>query len=333
MKKRRKKKWFLPLAAICVTAAAVGAILIWMAKSQTNTIGKGKAVSATEVDYHTLEIEGEEYRYNTSLVNFLFVGVDSESEEIQGQADTILLVSCDRSTETMEVLSFSRDSMIPIQVFDAAGKNLGWEKQHLGLAFSYGETPEQGCMLTADAVSRCMNSIPVIYYTASNISSITEFQDLVGTLTVTVPGDDLEYLGEEYKKGATLTLDASNVETFLRSRNTQESYSNSSRMERQRIYVNAYLTKLKELLHENFSQMVGQIENLSEQLVTNISLDEISAFAEMLMTYSFTEENYHVVEGTDQSGTFHDEYIIDEAALQQLLLELFYVKETSAATQ
>ena len=105
----------------------------------------------------------------------------------------------------MDVISFSRDSMLPIQVFDASGKNLGWENQHLGLAFSYGETPEQGCMLTAEAVSRSMNSIPVIYYTAANISSITDFQNLVGPLTVTVPGDDLEYLGEELKRAPCLT--------------------------------------------------------------------------------------------------------------------------------
>lgn len=327
MRKRKKGNWLL-LAILCVAAALVAGLLVWMAKSQTDQKGEGQAVSATGVDYHTLEVDGTEYQYNTSLVNFLFVGVDSTDGTIQGQADTILLVCCNRSTETMDVISISRDSMVPIQVFDAAGANLGWERQHLGLAFSYGKTPEQGCMLTADAVSQCMNSIPVIYQTAAEITSIAEFQNLIGTLTVTVPGDDLEYLGEDYKKGNTITLDSSNVETFLRSRDTQESYTNSSRMERQRIYVNAYLEKLKEQLNGNFSQTVGKMQDAVEQLATNISLDEVSAFSEMLMTYSFSEENYHVLAGSDQSGTFHDEYILDEAALQQLLVDIFYVKKT-----
>ena len=52
------------------------------------------------------------------------------------------------------------------------------------------------------------------------------------------------------------------------------------------------------------------LSDLSGHLVTNISLDEISAFSEMLMTYSFSEDRYHVVEGTDQTGMFHDEYIM-----------------------
>ena len=331
MRNKQKKQWMLPFLAVFLLAAAVVGLLIWMEGKQRGGDRGGEAVSATEVDYHTLKADGKEYQYNTSRVNFLFVGVDSSTDAIEGQADTILLVTCDRSQETMDVISFSRDSMLPIQVFDASGKNLGWENQHLGLAFSYGETPEQGCMLTAEAVSRSMNSIPVIYYTAANISSITDFQNLVGPLTVTVPGDDLEYLGEEYKKGASLTLDTSNVETFLRTRNTGESYTNSSRMERQRTYINAYLNQLKKRLEENFDQTVDQMSDLSGHLVTNISLDEISAFSEMLMTYSFSEDRYHVVEGTDQKGMFHDEYIIEEDALKTLLLDLFYVEKGSGS--
>ena len=89
------------------------------------------------------------------------------------------------------------------------------------------------------------------------------------------------------------------------------------------------MNQLKKRLEENFDQTVDHMSDLSGHLVTNISLDEISAFSEMLMTYSFSEDRYHVVEGTDQKGKFHDEYIIEEDALKTLLLDLFYVEKGS----
>ena len=312
---------------IVLMGLLVGGSILWMA-GQNKDGEKKEAVSADETDYHTMTVDGKTYRYNTSRVNFLFVGVDGAAESMEGQADVIFLVSCDRASETMDIFSFSRDSMVPIKVFDAAGNALGWERQHLGLAYSYGDDPQQGCLLTADAVSECMNGIPIIYYTAANVSSITEFQNLVGELMVTVPGTDLSDLGEEYEQGKELTLDASNVEVFLRSRDTETAYSNSSRMERQQVYVEAYVAKLKQQLEENFQQTVEKILALSQKVATNVSLDEISPFSEMFLTYSFSEENYHVVPGTNQKGMFHDEYIVDEEALQTLLLDTFYIEET-----
>lgn len=307
--------------------------VIWMAGKDPVQIKDRRAVSATEVDYHILKTEGKVYHYDTSQINFLFMGVDSATDDMAGQADTLFLISCDRNKKEMDVISLSRDAMVPIQVFDASGKNLGWESQHLGLAFSYGTSPEQGCRLTAEAVSRCLNHIPIIYYMASSLSSIAAFQDLVGSITVTIPGDDLAHLGEDYEKGKELTIDSSNVEMFLRTRNTQESYSNGSRMERQRVYVNAYIEKLRDQLKQDYNQTVQKMVQVSKKLVTNCSLEDMGTFAEMIMTYSFEEENYHEVVGTNQMGMFHDEYVIDEDVLQKLLLDVFYIEETESMTK
>lgn len=322
--RKNRKKAIQAGIAVSAFAVAVAGILMWMAKNQKMTVGSGQAVLATEVDYHTLEEDGVCYRYNTSLVNFLFMGIDTSSDDTEGQADAIFLVSCDRSKESMEVISLSRDAMVPIRIFDAFGSDLGWERQHLGLAFSYGGSREQGCLLTAEAVSNLFHNIPIIYYAAADLSAMEAIQNLVGELTVTVPGTDLEYLGSEYKKGNTLVLDASNVETFLRSRDTGEAYSNTGRMERQRVYISAYLEKLKSMLGEDFSGMVEQLLHLAEQMVTNISLKEVEAFASMLLTYEFSEEHYHMTEGENQSGKFHDEYILNKRALDELMLRTFY---------
>ena len=228
----------------------------------------------------------------------------------------------------MKILSFSRDSMVPIRIFDASGKSLGWEEQHLALASSYGSTQERGCLLTCEAVSKLIWDIPIVYYAGANLSAFEQFQDLVGSFTVQVPDDSLASLGEEYQKGNTVTITSENAELFVRSRDTDVDFSNTSRMQRQRVYIDGYVQSLRKQLQEDFNGTVTRATGLLSQVVTNISIDEVSDFAKMIMDYEFSaEEDYIVVEGSEKKGLFHDEYHIDETELQKLILETFYTQK------
>lgn len=81
----------------------------------------GETVSSS--DQSTVEYEGATYRYNDHLSNYLFMGIDSteevsemESQLDAGQADSIYLVSLDRATEQVQVLSIPRDTITEIEV-------------------------------------------------------------------------------------------------------------------------------------------------------------------------------------------------------------------------
>ena len=140
-----------------------------------------------------------------------------------------------------------------------------------------------------------------------------------------VPDDSLASLGAEYQKGSTLTITEENAELFVRSRDTDVDFSNTSRMLRQQAYIEGYINTLREQLQEDFNGTVARASSLLPQLVTNISVDEVTDFAEMLMNYEFSaDEDYIVVEGTQEKGLFYDEYYIDESKLQELILEVFY---------
>ena len=97
------------------------------------------------------------------MLTLLCMGIDT-TDDSEGQSDVIDLMVLDRENEKMKILSFSRDSMVPIRIFDASGKSLGWEEQHLALASSYGSTQERGCLLTCEAVSKLIWDIPIVYY-------------------------------------------------------------------------------------------------------------------------------------------------------------------------
>lgn len=321
----RKSKW-LPIGLVLLAAVLVIAALLVLGRRNQ---GETSSETSTEgQSYRTKEVDGVRYRYNSDLLTLLFLGIDSSDGQMHGQSDAIDLVIFDRKEETIKILSISRDSMVPIQVFNAENENLGWERQHLALASSYGSTGERGCLLATEAVSRMLGEIPVVYYGAADISSIASFQELVGELRIPLP-DDFIGLPEDIpvENGAAVIV-PENAERFVRVRNIEEKFSNDARMERQQLYIDAYMEKLRQMLDEDFNTIVGRMKNLFPLVLCNISIEEVTTFAEMLLEYQFdSSEDFYTVEGSDQEGSFHDEFIVDEKALEKTVLKLFYNKE------
>lgn len=320
----------LAVTAVALMFTGAGLLLMYRSSLKMDSQVSGQ-ISSEEISehlYRKVTVDGVKYTYNTNLLVMLLLGIDAEGDSMIGQADSISLVVFDRGEKRIRMIGISRDSMVPVRVFDAAGNDLGWNTQHLALAYPFAGTKEKGCLLTQEAVSKMFHDIPIVYYAAANISAIPVFHDLVGEITVQVPDDDLKYLDDDLYKGNSLTLTSDNVEKFVRSRNIDQEYSNTGRMRRQKIYMEAYLEKLKILLNKDFSGLVSRMEGVFSNTVTNIGLDEISSFAEMALDYTFDpEQDYYIVQGTDQAGEYHDEFLVDEEALQQLVLQIFYKKE------
>lgn len=323
-----KSKLIIRALIIVAALALTGGVLYWMYADNQKDAKTGTEAGSDERQYRKITVDGIDYTYNTDLITILALGIDTEGADMIGQADSISLIIFDRENERMKVLGISRDSMVPVRVFDAVGNDRGWNTQHLALAYAFAGGKEKGCLMTQEAVSKMFHDIPIIYYAAANLSAIPVFHNLVGEITVQIPDDDLEYLDDDLYKGRSLTLTSENVEQFVRSRNTDQDYSNTGRMKRQQIYMEAYLEKLKTLLNGDFSGTVSNMEDVLSNTVTNIGLNEISSFAEMALKYQFDPElDYYTVPGTDQAGEYHDEFHVDEEALQQLVLQIFYKKK------
>ena len=321
-----KQKKTMILGVVCLICVIITAVVLMQLQKSTSTSGKGSDGNTSEssASYRQLTIDGKVYDFNTKLISILCLGVDSTNPENQGQSDVIDLLIFDRENKRMEVLSISRDAMVDIRLFDPAGRELGWDKQHLALAYSYGHSKSNGALLSADAVSKMLHDIPIVYYAVGDLDIISKVQEVVGELTVVVPDDSLSYLGPQWSKGTAVTLHSTNVETFLRSRNTDMDFSNSNRMQRQKAYIEAYVVRLKELLAEDFDGTLTKLAKLYASVDSNVSLQEISAFAEMALEYTFDEDSFHIAPGEDESGFNHDEFKIDEEALNKLVLDLFY---------
>lgn len=276
-------------------------------------------------DYHYLTYNGKEYKYNSTIASILFMGVDSSDGDGIGRADSIQLYLLNRANETIDVIALSRDIQTEIRMFSIHHESLGWGPNHLGLAYDYGTSPENGAMLTCQAVSRLLNNIPINYFVAVDLTELAEVHSIVGELEVVVPNDSLVDVNPAWTQGATITLTSDNVEQFLRRRDIETDFSNNTRMERQQVYLNSYFEKINEMLKNDFKNTISLLYNVSSDLITNISLSDIESFANMLMTYSYdSSSDYHIIQGTNVVGEFHDKYYVDEESLKELIVNLFY---------
>ncbi len=322
-RKKRKRNIFVILTIIPLLICIGVGIFLIVTKEKPNAHN-----DIEENDYHKIIYNDNEYKYNTSIISILLLGIDTTDDSKQGQADTIQLLLLNRETETIQVIALSRDIMTEIRMFDISRNDLGWNRQHLALAYSYGDTKATGCILMNQAVSRLLYNIPINYYGAIDLTMLSQIHNVVGELDVIVPNDSLVDIDESWQKGTTVTLTNTNVEKFLRKRDIAQKFSNNDRMERHEAYLTAYFEKIKEMLQNDFDKTLEKLYDASKSMTTNITLKDIQVFAEMALTYQFDPENdYYILEGENVSGAFHDEFEVDQDYLKSLVVELFYDKE------
>lgn len=279
-----------------------------------------------EDTYRHLVLEGKEYKYNSHLVNFLVIGTDTSNDDI-GQSDFIGLLSFDRENEEINFLMLSRNAYVPIKVFDVSGEFIDWSNNHLALSYAYGKDAKSASYLTSDAVSRLLNDIPIRYITSFNLNGIEDIHDVVGTLDVVIPDDSLVFSNPSWTKGTTITLTSDNVESFVRTRDIKEDFTNVNRMLRQKTYLLAYVDTVKTLLNEDFDKHALKLEKVLSNSFTNFDLSEVEAFADMLMTYKWNTDSFYELPGNEEVGSFHDRFIVDEEALIYLVRDLFYIEK------
>ncbi len=281
--------------------------------------------------YRNLTYKGKRYQYNSLITTVLYAGLDSEGEMtvndaygIAPRADSIQLAVLDKKNKKMTVLAINRDTMTEIRRYSMNGRDRGMAVNHLCMAYVYGDGGKKSCELLREAVSNLLGGIPITEYVVSNRTSLPYINDLVGGVTVTVPNDDLVDKDPRFEKGATVTLDASNIEMYVRFRDLSRHFANEERMERQKSYITAYVSKLQDLLRREPEAAWKQIDSMDTHLQTSITKNKYLDLVNLLNSVNFADSDYCVLEGEDQAGEFHDEFYVDEEALQEKIIELFY---------
>ena len=331
--KQSKAGMILAVIVIILVALLGIGYFLWQQTQgvmKTGTSEEQSETASTAADQNTVEYEGNTYKYNDHLSNYLFMGIDSteevsemESQQDAGQADSIYVVSLDRATEQVQVLSIPRDTITEIEVFNPSGTSLGMTDNHINLQYAYGDGKEESCELMKTAVSKLLHDLPIQGYYSMNISGISEIGKLVGDVEIVVPDDSLEEYDHYFKEGATVVINGDNVEEFLRYRDSGKSQSALVRQQRQKTYLKALVPKLQEKTQTNSSFVGDLLDDIQPYTVTNMGND---VFVKLLNAAGNSTLETQTVPGEGVEGQYYDEYHVDDDALYKLILSMFYNK-------
>lgn len=330
-KKRNKnrRKRIAAVLVICgvLAVVAVFAAGIWKQQRKAHMETDGASVSSEENTSESITYKGKTYVYNDHLSNYLFMGIDTKGDMETaesgnaGQADAIFLTSMDRVTKEMQVISIPRDTMTEIEMFSVSRKSLGLMENHINLQYAQGDGKTESCELMKTAVSKLLGGIPVHGYCSVNMDGIPVMTEAAGNVQVVIPDNSLEEVNPEFTEGAEVTLTKDNVEQFVRYRNTGREQSALVRQDRQKIFIEAYMKKAQEQYAKDASFVTGLYESMKPYMVTNIGND---LFVKLLSAAQEGKSSVHTLPGKGAQGEYFDEYRVDEEALQEMIISVFY---------
>ena len=344
LKTENKKKSYLWIAVVLILLAGmVGGFLIALRQARGNdrtSPSQSRVDSAPEEaqsapletddtsedeDWNSvIEYQGETWKINNRLTTVLFMGIDSKASVEShntvgngGRADTILLFVLNKDTETMQLIQISRDTMTEVDVYDDDRDLIYSGVMQLTMQYAFGDSATRSCMLMKKTVSELLYGIDIDDYCALTIDGMGSIVDAMGGITVTLE-DDWTDISPSYTKGATVTMDSAAVERFVRYRDIEVTGSNDTRMERQAWF-------LQELFHQMASKGGNELLSLYDAAGRDLTTDMDAETIRNMAKYTL-DENTVKLPGHTVEGDLHDEYYLDEEALQDLLVNTFYVK-------
>ncbi len=284
---------------------------------EQESVGPSKTITRDGVDYFP--------RQDITVLMVLGIDqygpvVDSGSYNNSGNVDMIFLMVFDETREEVSVLSINRDTMAEIPVLGIGGKPAGSIYAQLALSHSYGSGLEDSCENTKKAVSDFLGKIQIDSYVSMNMDAVSILNDAVGGVQVEVV-DDFSKVDSTIPMG-TVTLNGEQAIHYVRIRKDVGDQMNLSRMERQKGYMQGFMEALRTKVTESSYFVTKTYEQVSPYIVTDCSVNTLSSMLNRYADYQLTE--IVTPEGDNVEGEAYMEFHVDEEALDELILRLFY---------
>ena len=342
MAKKIKKNTILTVVGliitVCAFAGAVFAVTKMISKPKDDT--ETTTYSKQNNNASTLYFDGKNYKIKDNMEVILIMGID-DREDIgssqfaihNSQADVLYVYAVDHKNKTYQAIQLNRETMTGIQTYNADGTKDTIAEAQICLAHSYGKTEQGRCLNTVDAVSGLLFNMRVDHYISLRMDAISILNDQVGGVTVTVPAG-LEAADPAFKEGAKVKLQGNQAELFVRSRMSLENDTNEFRMERQQIFMKAWMEQANAKMDSDSGFALGLVLSLSDYMTSDMPANALSDLANQLKEY----ENLGTVktigetllESEAKISAFR-EYYVDSDDLERKVIELFYEEKPTGS--
>ena len=328
------KKSIIPIIiAVIVIAAAGGAGAFFALRSGSTT--EASASSESEKDTSTspsavyeelpatISYNGKTYTKNRDISTILFLGVDTEEKaEIDGSdigymgcADTDIIFILNKAEKTIQILELPRDTMVGVDVYNSDHEIVFTKLAQLALQYSSSDSASRSCRLMKNKISELLYNIQIDDYLSMTMNGIVAAVDAMGGITLTFD-QDFSDVNEAYTEGATVTLNGTEVEAFVRHRSHTSSDASVGRMNQQSWFI-------RQLFSQIAAGKVG-ITTLynaaADYIETDLYVDDLKTFAD----YELLSEKY-TIPGEYKAGDEYSEFYADDDGIYDMVINLFYI--------
>ena len=324
MKYRSTRSALVNVVLAVVIVLLIG-ILFWLfirQRQPSQNVEEQSQAIHTSVRY-----DGATYRYNTELINILFLGIDKEEDISQlhlpsdsGQCDFLALLSLNKEAKEARILQINRNTMTELDFYDMFGNYSTSMDGQIALQYAYNIGGSSSCWAVKKTVREMLMGIPIEAVLAMDISSVPLINDLLGGVTVTIE-QDYTYIDPAFIKGEQVLLKGEQAESFVRYRDIMEFNSIEDRMSRQM----EYLIGLIEVVSEYSGTQLYEL--MEPYLETVIVTDMTADLAKSLPSYHYLTDEIAALPGEEVMGEYYEEFILDEDGVRKLILSMFYVEE------
>ncbi|PWT26925.1 LCP family protein [Butyrivibrio fibrisolvens] len=282
-----------------------------------------------------IRYDGKTYAYNSNLLTFLVLGIDSMDEVHEaedglsgGQSDAMFFLVLDPDNKDIKIIAINRNTMTDIDVYNEEGVYVGTGEAQICLQHGFGDGLEESCVRTVKTVKNLFHELPINGYISINMGAIPTVNDTVGGVTLKVKYD-LPAAGQyrSLRKGDTVTLSGDDAYWYTQHRDINDDFSANERLERQLQYLIEFIPSLQERVKEDPKSIASVYNALSPYMVTDIGLNEAVYLGNEAAQYSFDSANIYQMKGESIIGrSGFEEFIYDEDGLYDLIIDVFYTE-------
>ncbi len=291
-----------------------------------------------------IRYNGVEYRRNTAVKAYLLLGADTHGDlddlapgdpYAENATDAIFLIAHDTAGNAVRVIQIPRDTMTLINTVDTKGQIDGQVIDHLSRAWAYGDGADFSGQLSMQAVSWLFAGLPIDGYFAGSMDLITNLNDFVGGVPVTVRDAYMSKADPRFVQGQTVTLQGDLAEKFVRYRDITEDYTAITRMDRQRQYAIAFSNVLLSEQKKDNQTIPKMFQLIQDHVETSMSKGEyLKTALDMASSGPLEDSDFEMVPGKSGQGEeinpdtnesqVYDQFYPDDSGLDQLILTDFY---------
>ncbi|MFS0821427.1 LytR family transcriptional regulator [Bacillus sp. 1P02SD] len=264
--KKTKRKWPKVIGMIAlVLLLAIGGYAVYLYQSVASTVGKMHSDRGPS-DKRTEEIDISK----ADPISILLMGVDERSGD-KGRTDSLIVVTVNPNTKSMQMLSIPRDTRVEI-----VGRGTQDKINH---AYAFG-----GVDMTIDTVENFLD-IPIDYYVKVNMEGLQQIVDALGGVQVNSTLA-FSYEGASFTEGPQ-TLNGEEALKYARMR-YDDPRGDFGRQDRQKQVIQGIIDK-----GASFTS-VTKIDDILGALGTNVTTD--ISFDEMKTIQSKYKDARHNIE-------------------------------------